>query len=102
MDIKNIANQAIKSYLPQSERLAEADALSTGRKHGGISKPVGDSLELSHEAGLLNTARSTAMQEQELRQDKIDSLKAQLADGSYRVDNRKIAEALLREEASLL
>ena len=101
MDIKNIANQVINSYLPQNERLGEVDALSTARNRGRGSERTGDSLKLSHEAGLLNAARSTAMQEQDLRQDKIEALKAQIEDGSYQVDSQKIAAGLLREEADL-
>jgi negative regulator of flagellin synthesis FlgM len=100
MDINGLNNQAIKNYRPQAERAedaaAKAEKARDARSGGG-----GDTLRLSHEAKLHTTARSAAMQADDMRQERVDALKAQVADGTYIIDNEKIAAKLLQEEADL-
>jgi negative regulator of flagellin synthesis FlgM len=98
MDINGLNNQAIKNYSPRAERTEDAAAKAAkakdARPDGG-----GDTLQLSHEAMLHTAARNTAMQTGDMRQDRVDALKAQVADGTYQIDNEKIAMKLLQEEA---
>jgi negative regulator of flagellin synthesis FlgM len=100
MDIKGVNNQAIKNYRPQTERTedmaARAAKAKDARSGGG-----GDTLRLSHEARLHTAARSTAMQADDMRQERVDALKTQVADGTYRIDNEKIAARLLQEDTEL-
>jgi len=100
MDIKGLNNQAAKSYRPQTERTEEA-ALKAARARDARSGGEGDTLRLSHEAMLHTTARSAAMQADDMRRERVDVLKAQVADGTYPIDNEKIAAKLLQEEADL-
>ena len=101
MDINGVNSQAIKGYLPQTERpegvAGETATKSKGARPGG----EGDTLRLSHEAKLHTTARGAAMQADDVRQERVDALKAQVAEGSYHIDSEKIAVKLLQEEAEL-
>jgi len=100
MDIKGLNNQAITNYRPQTDRAEEA-AAKAARARNAHSGGEGDTLRLSHEAMLRTTARSAAMQADDMRQERVDALKAQVADGTYLIDNEKIAAKLLQEEADL-
>jgi negative regulator of flagellin synthesis FlgM len=100
MDIKSLNNQMINSYRPQTERTEDAAGRAA---KAGDARPggEGDTLRLSHEAKLRTAARSAAMQAGDMRQERVDALKAQVADGTYHIDNEKIAAKLLQDEADL-
>ena len=100
MDIKGLRSQTINSYRPQTERTEDAadkGAKARDARPGG----EGDTLRLSREAVLRTTARSAATQADDIRLERVDALRAQVADGTYRIDNEKIAAKLLQEEAEL-
>jgi len=100
MDIKELQSQTISNYRSRTARTE--DAADKAAK-AGDARPggEGDTLRLSHEAMLRTAARSAAMQADDIRQERVDALRAQVADGTYRIDNKKIAAKLLREEAEL-
>jgi len=98
MDIKGLNSQIIKNYHPQTERVEDAAAKLAKAKDarpGG----EGDTLRLSNEAKLHTAARNAAMQADDMRRERVDALKTQVADGTYHIDNEKIATKLLQEEA---
>jgi len=101
MDINGVNNQAIKNYRPQAERTEDPAARADKAKTKDARSGGGDTLRLSHEARLHTAARSTAMQADDMRQERVDALKAQVADGSYQIDNEKIAAKLLQEDVDL-
>ena len=100
MDINGLQSQTINTYRPRTERTEDAadKAAKTGDARSGGE---GDTLQLSHEAMLRTTARSAAMQADDIRQERVDALRAQVADGTYRIDNEKTAAKLLQEEADI-
>ena len=100
MDINGLNNQSIKNYRPWTERTEEA-AAKASKAREARSEGAGDTIRLSHEAQLRTTARSTAMQANDMRQERVDALKAQVADGTYHIDNEKIAAKLLQDEVEL-
>jgi negative regulator of flagellin synthesis FlgM len=100
MDIKSLNNQAISNYRPQAERVEDAAAKAAKAKDARLGDE-GDTLRLSHEAKLHTAARSAAMQADDMRQERVDALKAQVEDGTYQIDNEKIAAKLLQDEADL-
>lgn len=68
------------------------------------SRPVAERNEeatLAHESRLLNEALTVALNSPDVRQDRIDALRARIADGTYEIDARSIAESLLRENPAL-
>lgn len=60
--------------------------------------PQGDTVTVSQDALLLTEARRTAQNTPDVRADKVESLRIQVANGTYRPDSRLIAENLIREE----
>ena len=58
----------------------------------------GDTVTVSQEALLLTEARRTAQNTPDVRTDKVESLRIQVANGTYKPDSRLIAENLIREE----
>jgi len=100
MDIDGLYSQTIKNYRPRTERTE--DAMDKAAKAGDVRPGgEGDTLRLSHEAMLRTAARSTAMQTDDVRQERVEALHAQVANGTYSIDNEKIAAKLLQDEADL-
>ena len=100
MNVKGLNDQGINSYQPQAER-AEETAARLAKARDMRQGREGDTLRLSHEARLHTAARSTAMQADDMRRERVDVLKAQVANGTYQIDNAKIAANLLKEESDL-
>jgi negative regulator of flagellin synthesis FlgM len=66
-----------------------------------VAAPKADTVSVSDEAILRTEAYRTAMHTQDIRQEKIEAIKAQIADGTYEVDSRKIAAAILDMEKAM-
>lgn len=62
---------------------------------------TGDRVSLSPEAKLRTEALTTAMNTPEVRQAKVDAIKARVESGEYTVDSKAVAAKLLREEPGL-
>ncbi|MCL1985882.1 MAG: flagellar biosynthesis anti-sigma factor FlgM [Betaproteobacteria bacterium] len=101
MDIKGLNTQTLNGYRPQAERTEDAAAAKLAKSKIAHSGGESDTLRLSHEARLRTTARSTAMQADDVRQERVDDLKKQVADGTYQVDTTKTATKLLQEESDI-
>lgn len=73
---------------------------------GGVRKPqsakaqeqekVGDRVDFSSVLQQVNRARETAGTTETQRMDKVQELKAQIAQGSYKPDLDKVAESLMK------
>lgn len=61
----------------------------------------GDTISVSRDALLLTEARRAAQNTPDVRADRVEELRAQVANGTYTVDARVLAENLVREEPSL-
>ena len=61
----------------------------------------GDRVSLSNDARLRTQAFSAAQAAPDVRQERVDALKAQVDNGTYVVDSRKVAAKLLQEDAEL-
>ena len=61
----------------------------------------GDTISVSRDALLLTEARRAAQNTPDVRADRVEELRAQVANGTYTVDARVLAETLVREEPSL-
>lgn len=60
---------------------------------------AGDRTTLTSTQQSLNELVSTAMSSPEIRQDRVDSLKQSISDGSYELDPEKIAASMIDEHA---
>ena len=61
-----------------------------------------DTVSVSDEAMLRTEAYRAAMNAPDVRQDKIDALRGRIADGTYRIDSRRIAAGMLGMEKAML
>lgn len=74
-----------------------------GRPHAGTghTSAQGDSISVSQDALLLSEAHRVAQNTPDVRADKVEALRLQVANGTYKADSRLIAANLLREEPAL-
>jgi negative regulator of flagellin synthesis FlgM len=61
----------------------------------------GDKVSLSPEAKLAGVALGTAQAAPDVRRDRVEAIKARIADGTYAVDSKKIAEKLVGEDLDI-
>jgi negative regulator of flagellin synthesis FlgM len=73
-------------------------ALATGGARGASR---GDRVELSHDGRLRASLARRALGLPELREGRIDELRRAIADGSYRVNSRAVARAMVELEDDL-
>ena len=90
---------SLNLYRQQQTEKVQGERPAVSRS--GDAAPEGDSVSLSSEARLMAEANRTAQTSPDIRQEKVDMLKAQVQDGTYRVDNERIAQGLLREDMGL-
>lgn len=74
-----------------------AEAATKARK----AEATGDKVAISEDAALRSVAVRAAMAEPDARAEKIAALKAQIQNGTYEPDNKKIAEGIVREDLSI-
>ena len=97
MEISSTRGDVSLSSVVQTEAREEREDLRTEN----TAKADGDSVRLSHQAQLLMEASRAAQGAPDVRQDKVEALRRQVADGTYQVDSRLLAEQLIREEPGL-
>ena len=94
--------QQSESYQKSLEKTEHAPAhAGKGAKGNQAPGPQGDKVSFSSDARLHTQAFSVAMAAPDVRQDRVDALKAQVEGGSYVVDSKQIAQKLLQEEKEL-
>ena len=73
------------------------------RQHAGTvhAGAQGDSISVSKDAMLLSEAHRVAQNAPDVRADKVEALRMQVANGTYTADSRLIVANLLREEPAL-
>lgn len=102
MEIKT----TLRNLDPYQQKLdkAENDAKIKRDKSAGRANGSGqeDRVSLSPEAKLRTEAYRTAQNTDEIRTDKVEEIKARIANGTYEINTRKIAENLIRDDLDLL
>lgn len=96
MEIKNNMNR-LDPYLNRLQT-EKGDARPAAGKAGTAA--AGDTVQIQS-SGLKATVEAAAMNAPDVRENRIAAIKASLADGSYQIDNRGIAEKLLQEANDL-
>ncbi len=102
MEIKNTLISQLDPYRTQlktEESAQKTRADAKGAAAAGASR--GDRISLSPEAKLRTEAFSAASNAPEVRQAKVDAIKARVDAGEYQPDSKKIAGKLLQEEPGL-
>lgn len=104
MEIKNINLDSYRSQLGRSDstmRGREAAASAKQSSSPAPSAAQGDRVSVSRNAVLATEALQVAMSTSDIRQEKVDALKKEVASGTYRMDNTKIATKLVQSELGL-
>ena len=101
MEIKNNLNQLDPYTRTKITGTNSQDAKRGANAAAAPAPESGDRISLSPEAKLRTEAYTTAMNAPDIRQSKIDALKAQVESGTYQTDSKAIASKLLAEEPGI-
>lgn len=85
------ASQIGNEAIPKRESVADIASSDPGN--------AGDRTTLTSTQQSINALVSTAMSSPEIRQDRVDSLKQAIANGTYELDPAKIASSMIDEQA---
>ncbi|MGE4297839.1 MAG: flagellar biosynthesis anti-sigma factor FlgM [Desulfovibrionaceae bacterium] len=99
MEIKNLLT-GLDPYQQQA-KVEKNEAEAKARSAKTADTRGGDKVSLSPEARLRTEAYKSAQAAPDVRQEKVDAIKAKIANGEYQIDTRKIAEKMLSEEVDL-
>jgi negative regulator of flagellin synthesis FlgM len=91
IDLNQAASQIANESNPKpvdAENVAASDLANSG-----------DRTTLTSAQQSLNSLVSTAMSSPEIRQDRVDSLKQSISDGTYELDPEQIAASMIDERA---
>lgn len=66
-------------------------------KQAGVKPGAKDKLEISAEAKHFQTALKAAKQSPDVRADKVDKIKAQIASGTYNVSAEEVAKKMMAQ-----
>ena len=83
-----IANESNPKQVDAENNVASSDLPNSG-----------DRTTLTSTQQSLNSLVSTAMSSPEVRQDRVDSLKQSISDGTYELDPEQIASSMIDERA---
>jgi len=99
MDIKKLLT-GLEAYDPARLEKTEADNAARGRRARGESAEGarGDKVNFSDDARLRTEAYSAAMSAPDVRKDKVEAIKAQIAAGEYKIDTQKIAAKVVQDD----
>lgn len=106
MKINHKSGALSDSYLLPANISRNDAALARGRaERGAPSAPAqpsaGDRVSVSHDAMLLAEGMRVAQNSPDIRSDKVESLRQSIANGTYSIDNRRLAYRLAQDEAAL-
>ncbi|MFZ5644519.1 MAG: flagellar biosynthesis anti-sigma factor FlgM [Bacillota bacterium] len=92
MKVNNYGNiqEIMKAYINRKKD-------SPGTRRDAPVSGSGDTLEISAQARELQEAKAALKDVREVREEKVEELKRQIASGAYKADAGKIAEGIVRE-----
>lgn len=99
MEIKFNSNPLLDPYAVGMEKTGEARSRAATGNSADAAK--GDTVSVSQDALLLTEARRAAQNAPDVRSDKVEALRVQVANGTYTPDSSRIAAGLIREEPGL-
>lgn len=102
MVIKNIAGDMTPYSNRKIENQRTAEQQRRGQESARTSGESADKVVLSSEARLRGAALQAANDAPDVRRRKIDDLKQQIKDGTYKPDLKRAAANLIRDDLDLL
>ena len=101
MDIQQLTN-AMDAYGGNVAGTTSETTPRRGRATGAAASAQGDTVQVSQDGQLLNVARKAAQEATpDVRAEKVEQLRAEIANGTYARDSRMIAAGIIRDEAGL-
>lgn len=100
MDIQQLTN-AMDAYGGNVAGTTSETTPRRGRATGAAASAQGDTVQVSQDGQLLNVARKAAQEAPDVRAEKVEQLRAEIANGTYARDSRMIAAGIIRDEAGL-
>jgi|GEM_PF-659892 len=106
----NTLGGTIGAYQAQMDRTNKPDAARQAAQTGAAKTPqaaaqtaqaTGDKINVSFDGMLRTSAFASAMRAPDVRQEKVDAIKQSLDEGTYVIDNRKIATKLVQDEKAI-
>ena len=103
MEIQNFTPNPLNSRIDQQGYATGAEQVQRERTpaDSAVTRPQGDTVNVSQDALLMNQAARTAQNTPDVRTEQVEALRIQVANGTYKPDSRLIAENLVREEPGL-
>ncbi|WP_031482010.1 flagellar biosynthesis anti-sigma factor FlgM [Maridesulfovibrio frigidus] len=98
MKINQFNNTPLKTY--SESRVT--NTTDKAQSQSSTSAPTSDVVNVSSQAKLLGTARQTAANSPDTREQKVNELRDQVRAGTYKPDIRKTAMNLVRDEVDFL
>lgn len=99
MQIKNLL---VGSTPYDQKKIEKAEKAEAAEKAKSNRLDQSDKVSFSEEATLRSQAMQTARESSGVRAEKVAELKRQVQDGTYQMDNQKIAENIVKEDLDLL
>jgi len=97
IDLTSASSQSMTRGKVSTQRTAEAEPSATVVKQNGAK----DTFELSSTAQALKKADAIIADTPDVNSDKVASIKAAIADGTYNIDYQSVAEKLMSFDAQL-
>lgn len=102
METSNATTARFDSIIAQPVKVMDRVVGLRNRSGSDVDESgTADKINVSQEALLITEALRGAQNAPDIRQEKIDAIRAQLEAGTYNIDNRQLAMNLIREEAQL-
>lgn len=101
MEIKNSLLNNLDPYAKNRVGQTDDTAERAVGQTSSATSPRGDRVSLSDEARVLTAIRAEVAAAPDLRREKVDALKQSVADGTYTVYSKKVAQRLLTTESLL-
>ena len=100
MDIKTLLTgiDAYDSARLDKATTAEANSKARRTRKDAQESSRGDVVNFSDDARLRTEAYSSAMSSPDVRKEKVEAIKAQIAAGEYKIDPQKIASKVVQED----
>ncbi|MCH5144005.1 flagellar biosynthesis anti-sigma factor FlgM [Desulfovibrio sp. UIB00] len=102
MEIQGKINTLLDPYSNTANLEKSGEARLKGRASATPPEgSQGDTVSVSQDALLLTEARRTAQNTPDVRAEKVEALRIQVSNGTYKPDSKLIAANLVREEPGL-
>ncbi len=92
---------SLQVYQQQSEKVAAQNTEQAAEAKAKAPEAKSDSVVVSQDAKLLAEAHATATSSPDVRADKVAALREQVQNGTYQVDNTRVAEGILRDDMAI-